>query len=66
MFHKTTFKTDDEMNDFFHQHPNIYIIKYVIAGNGLQHVIWTVDRRMKGKNHLQRVQNVDQPSLGFV
>ena len=51
-FYKVTCKNDDEVNKFFEDHPGIAIIKFVIA-RGEQHIIYAMDWKYYGKQHLQ-------------
>lgn len=57
---KRTFPNDAEINKFFSEHPRCYLIKFIVLRvNECErefHVIYTEDHRLKGREHLQRVQ----------
>ena len=53
MLEKVTFTTDDEVNKFFRQNPGIYIVKFIVTG-GKQHIIYTKDKQLRGKDHMQK------------
>jgi len=51
LFVKDTFKTDAALNKFFESHQKIRIIKFIIA-SGEFHLIYTMDPRLEGTDHL--------------
>ena len=49
MLEKHTFKTDDEVNRFFQNNRDAYLIKLIVCG-GEQHLV--ISRSDTGRNHL--------------
>jgi len=49
---KYTFKNDSEANQFFHDNPYLFLVKFVVNGN-LQHYIITRDRKLGDRVHMK-------------
>jgi hypothetical protein len=66
MLRKETFHCDAELNTFFEQCREIYIVKFIVFINPMlqakeYHLIYSVDTRMKGGMHLRKgVQNREE------
>lgn len=59
MLKKVTLDGDEDINEFFKNHPSLYLVKYILYYNTIarkneHHIIYSLDTKMMQGQHLQK------------